>query len=143
MLRGKCNITRDATNPLWQRNCYHCSVFAQAQGHRRRTARAKPEVLQSVGLGGVECRVTFEAKESALFEMEKRGGTQRIAALGEHNSTSRPWENRHSPNPNESVAGKSHETLCLSSRERSWPTNLGVLRCANVESLIRVVVATS
>jgi hypothetical protein len=90
MLRGKCDITRDATNPLWQQNRYHCSVFAQAQGHRRRAARAKPEVFQSVRLGWLERRITFEAKESALFEMEELGGTQRIAALGEHNTTSRP-----------------------------------------------------
>jgi hypothetical protein len=47
---------------------------------------AKPEVLH-FGFGRTERRVTFEAKESALFEMPKRGGTEGIATLGDHNST--------------------------------------------------------
>jgi len=47
---------------------------------------AKPEVLYSVGFRA-ERRVTFEAKESALFEMPKRGGTRGIATLGDHDST--------------------------------------------------------
>ena len=47
----------------------------------------KPEVLRAVGLGRADRGVTFEAKESTLFERAKRGGTGGIATLGDHNST--------------------------------------------------------
>ena len=47
---------------------------------------AKPEVLQPVGFRA-ERRVVFKAKEPALFEMPKRGGTRGIATVGDHDST--------------------------------------------------------
>jgi hypothetical protein len=48
---------------------------------------AKPEVLDSVGLGRPERRVTFEAKESSVFQITKRSGTGGITAFGEHYCT--------------------------------------------------------
>ena len=48
---------------------------------------AKPEVLDSVGLGRPERRVTFEEKESAVFQITKRSNTGRITAFGEHYCT--------------------------------------------------------
>jgi hypothetical protein len=49
---------------------------------------AKPEVLYPVGFRA-ERRVTSEAKEPALFEIAKRGGTRGIATLGHHTGTHR------------------------------------------------------
>jgi len=48
---------------------------------------AKPEVLYSVGLGRPERRVTFEAKESSVFQITKRSNTGAITAFGEHYCT--------------------------------------------------------
>ncbi|MGA2886051.1 MAG: hypothetical protein ABSE80_13005 [Halobacteriota archaeon] len=48
---------------------------------------AKPEVLDSVGLGRPERRVTFEAKESSVFQITKRSNTGGITAFGEHYCT--------------------------------------------------------
>jgi hypothetical protein len=48
---------------------------------------AKPEVLDSVGLGRPERRVTFEAKQCSVFQIAKRRDTGGIKALGDHIST--------------------------------------------------------
>ena len=44
-------------------------------------------VLDSVGLGRPERRVTFEAKESSVFQITKRSNTGGITAFGEHYCT--------------------------------------------------------
>jgi hypothetical protein len=72
--RGNGNTFRDTTKWLWDQNRYHCSIFTQTQRHRGRAARAMPKVLRSVGFRA-ERRVTFEAKEFPLCEIQKRGGT--------------------------------------------------------------------
>ena len=48
---------------------------------------AKPEVLDSVELGRPKRRVSFEAKESSVFQITKRSSTAGITALGEHDCT--------------------------------------------------------
>ena len=48
---------------------------------------AKPEILDSVGFGRPERRVTFEAKESSVFQITKRSNTGGITAFGEHYCT--------------------------------------------------------
>jgi hypothetical protein len=77
---------------------------AKTQGPCGRAAMAKPEVLYSVAFGRTERRITFEAKESSLCEMAKRGETRGIAALGDHNENPirnklngglRQWLERH------------------------------------------------
>src|SRR5271157_3328787 len=87
--RGKSNTIRDTTNRLWEQYWNHAPVFAQTQGHRGRAVIAEPKVLHSVRFGRAQCGGSFEAKESSVFEIAKRGGTRGIATLGDHNGTHR------------------------------------------------------
>jgi hypothetical protein len=48
---------------------------------------AKPAVLDLGGFGRAERWVSFEAKDSAVFQMKKRSGTGWITAYGEHDCT--------------------------------------------------------
>jgi hypothetical protein len=86
---GETDIIRDITNWLWAQNRHGRSIFSQTEGHHRRAAMAKPEILHSIGFARAERWVAFEAKKSALFERVKRSGTRRIGTLGDHNDTLR------------------------------------------------------
>jgi len=87
MCRRWSDTIRKSTSRLWKHYWNHAPVFPQTQGHRRRAALAKPEVLHSLRLGRAERRVPFEAKEPSVLEIAKGGGTGGIATLGDHNST--------------------------------------------------------
>lgn len=78
------NLISDTRNWLWKRNRHHCSVFSQAQCHGAGAVFTKPEVLHTNELGRASCGQSLQAKETAFFEIVKRGGTRRIAALGDH-----------------------------------------------------------